>query len=63
MPILEIKILEGRTLEQKKNMVSKIADVLVETIDANPEAIKIHIVDMKKDAYAIGGKLICDLMK
>ena len=60
MPIIEVKILEGRSFEQKKRMVKGIVDVLVNTIDANPEAIKIHIVDMKNDSYAIAGKFISE---
>lgn len=58
MPILEVKILEGRTKKQKQAMVEKITDVLINTIDAKREAVKIHIIDMKRDHYAIGGQFI-----
>lgn len=58
MPILEVKILEGRTAQQKQKMVEKLTDVLVDTIDAKREAVKIHVIDMKKDHYAIGGQFI-----
>jgi 4-oxalocrotonate tautomerase len=60
MPILEVKILEGRTQEQKKQMVVQLTDVLVNTINTTPADVKIHIVEMPKDSYAIAGKFISE---
>ncbi len=60
MPILEVKILEGRTAEQKKQMVVQLTDVLVNTINTTPNDVKIHIIEMKKDAYAIAGNFISE---
>lgn len=60
MPILEVKILEGRTAEQKKKMVVQLTEVLVNTINTTPSDVKIHIIEMKKDSYAIAGKFISE---
>ncbi len=60
MPLLEVKIMEGRSLEQKKLMIEKITDVLVDTIQADREACRIHVVELTKENYAIGGKIIAD---
>jgi 4-oxalocrotonate tautomerase len=60
MPILEVKILEGRTTEQKKQMVMGLTDVLVNTINTTSKDVRIHIVEMPKDSYAIAGQLISD---
>ncbi len=60
MPVLEVKILEGRTHEQKQKMVQGITDVLVNTINTVPADVRIHIVEMPKDSYAIAGQLISD---
>jgi 4-oxalocrotonate tautomerase len=60
MPVLEVKILEGRTLEQKKKMIAGLTDVLVNTINTTPADVRIHIVEMPKDSYAIAGQLISE---
>jgi 4-oxalocrotonate tautomerase len=60
MPILEVKILEGRTLEQKQKMIAGLTDVLVNTIHTTPNDVRIHIVEMKKDAYAVAGQFLSD---
>lgn len=60
MPILEVKILEGRTIEQKKQMVEGLSNVLVKTIHASPNEIRIHIVEMPKSSYAIAGQLLSE---
>lgn len=57
MPIVQIELLEGRTYEQKKAMVEKITEVLMETVGAKRESISIIIRDMEKENYAHAGQL------
>jgi 4-oxalocrotonate tautomerase len=60
MPLITIKIFEGRTLEQKRNMVKDITDAVVKNIDCQPQAVHIDIVEMKRENLSQGGKLFCD---
>ena len=55
MPMVTIKILEGRTVEQKRALVQKVTEALTETIGARAEAVSIVIEDMKRENYAHGG--------
>lgn len=55
MPVVTIKMLEGRTDDQKKALVEKVTDAIVETINAKPEAVSIVIEEMSKSNYATGG--------
>ncbi|AHF06698.1 4-oxalocrotonate tautomerase [Desulfitobacterium metallireducens] len=57
MPIVQIDLLEGRTYEQKKAMVEKITEVLMETAEAKRESISIIIRDMPRENYAHAGQL------
>ena len=57
MPIVQIEMLEGRTLEQKKLLVEKVTQAIVESIGTAPENVSIIIRDMSKDNYARAGKL------
>jgi 4-oxalocrotonate tautomerase len=60
MPLVTIKIFEGRTLEQKRNMVKAVTESLVKTIGCKSESVHIDIVDLKKENLANNGKLACD---
>ena len=60
MPKVTIQIFEGRTLEQKRAMVAKVTDAIMETIGARREGIDITILEIDKTQYAVGGELYCD---
>lgn len=60
MPKVTIQIFEGRTLEQKRAMVAKVTDAIVETIGARREGVDITILEISKEQYAVGGELYCD---
>jgi 4-oxalocrotonate tautomerase len=60
MPIVEIYLLEGRSEEQKRNLVKEVTEVICRTIQAEPEQVRIILSDMKKSDYSIGGVLISD---
>lgn len=61
MPFVNISIIEGRTVEQKRQLVAKVTDALCESINCKPEAVHIVITDMKKHDIGAGGKLRSDL--
>ncbi len=60
MPIVQIEMFEGRTLEQKRKMVKEVTQALVKTVDCPPEAVKIVIREMKKEDFAEAGLLYSD---
>jgi 4-oxalocrotonate tautomerase len=60
MPIVQVEILEGRTVEQKRAMVQKVTEVLCETLICPPENVTIVIREMRKEHLAKGGKLAID---
>ena len=61
MPIVHIELLEGRSLEQKRDMVKKVTDAISETAKCPKEAVKIVIVEMLKTHLGEGGVLRSDL--
>ena len=58
MPIVVVNIKEGRTVEQKR--VERMTQVICDTIEVKPDAVRIIINDMKNENFAIGGTLVCD---
>lgn len=55
MPIINMKLLEGRSDEQLKNLVSEVTNAVEKTTGANKEAIQVVIEEMKPSHYGVGG--------
>ncbi len=60
MPIVTIEMLEGRSLEQKKELARKITDIITEVTDVSPEVVWIKFDEMKKENFSTAGKLHID---
>jgi 4-oxalocrotonate tautomerase len=55
MPYVTVKMLEGRTDDQKKALVEKVTDAVSETTGAPKENITVFIEEMSKNHYAVAG--------
>ncbi len=60
MPIVHIDVLEGRTVEQKREMVKGVTDAIVKSLEVPPEAVSIIIYDMPHHDFAKAGVLRSD---
>ncbi|MBB5174127.1 2-hydroxymuconate tautomerase [Texcoconibacillus texcoconensis] len=60
MPIVTVKMLEGRTDEQKKQLVEKVTDAVTETTGASAERVSVVIEEMDKSNFGIAGKRVSD---
>lgn len=60
MPTIKVNILEGRTLEQKRQLVRGITEVVVKTCNAKPEKVVVYINEIKKEHAARAGVLRLD---
>ncbi len=60
MPIVQIELLEGRTVEQKRTLVEKVTQAIIDSLGASPESISIILRDMPKENYAKAGQLAID---
>ena len=56
MPIIQVNMLEGRTTEQKRKLVSGITTAVIDALGVHSEQVRVMIHEMSKDDYAIGGK-------
>ena len=48
---------EGRTPEQKRNLVKALTNAVVETLGGKAESVDIILVDVKKSDWSTGGEL------
>jgi 4-oxalocrotonate tautomerase len=51
---------EGRTIDQKRKLVTEMTDAVVKSLGVKPEDVRIILQDMAKHDYAIGGTLVVD---
>lgn len=61
MPFAQIYLLEGRTEEQKRVLIQKVTDAIVEAIDAPRENVRVWLHDMPKENWGIAGVTAKDL--
>ena len=60
MPIVQIEMFEGRTLEQKRALVEKVTEAICETVNTSKDNVSIIIREMSKENYSKGGVLFSD---
>ena len=60
MPMIQITMLEGRTVEQKRKLAKRITDVLVEEAAAPREGVIISFHEVSREQYSSGGVLMAD---
>ena len=60
MPLVQIDMLEGRTLEQKRALVTKVTEAIVETTKCSAEVVTIIIREMPPMHLGKAGKLKSD---
>ncbi len=56
MPIAQLYILEGRSDEQKENLIREVTDAMSRSIDAPKERVRVIITEMPKAHFGIGGE-------
>ncbi|MFC2071480.1 4-oxalocrotonate tautomerase family protein [Chloroflexota bacterium] len=60
MPLVTVKVTEGKTIEQKRGLVKDITEAVVKNFGVKPSAVTIDIVDYSRDNLAKEGKLFSD---
>ncbi|MDA0746680.1 MAG: 4-oxalocrotonate tautomerase family protein [bacterium] len=60
MPFVTVKMLDGRTAEQKRELVKAITEVMVNTCGAKPDSTMVVIEEIARDHWSRGGVLISE---
>ena len=60
MPMIQVTMLEGRSVEQKRKLAQRLTDAMVEEAGAKREAVTVVIVEVSRESYATGGVLMAD---
>ena len=60
MPYVTVKMIEGRTAEQKRALVAEVTESVAKTVNAPKENITVFIEEMSKENYGVAGVLFSD---
>ena len=60
MPVIRVEMWEGRTLEQKRELVEVLTREVARIAGSKPDSIYVIIEDVKKENWGAGGKLCSD---
>lgn len=61
VPVVQVSLKEGRTLEQRRTLVARTTDVLVDVCGSNRQKVHVIINEIEQDKWGRGGALLSDL--
>lgn len=57
MPTIRVEMFEGRTPEQKRELIKALTEACEKTLGSPPESVDILLFDIPKAHWATGGQL------
>lgn len=60
MPFITVKMLEGKTKEQKRQLIERMTEVACDTLGVEASKVFIFIEDLEQDNYGKNGKMFSD---
>jgi len=60
MPSIQITMLKGRPIEQKRKLVERVTDAMAEEAKTPKDGVVVTIIEVEREDYARGGVLMAD---
>jgi len=60
MPVIQVTLLKGRNIEQKRKLAKRMTDAIVEEAGAKRESVTVTFIEVSREDYASGGALMVD---
>ena len=61
MPVVQVHLKEGRSLDEKRELVRRITDALVEVCGSVEERVHVIIDEVPEQSWGRGGTLLSDI--
>lgn len=55
MPFIQVTLMEGRTVEQKHELIRRLTEATVDAIGGDPQRVRVAIYEVSTDEWGIGG--------
>ncbi len=56
MPLIQVTMVEGRTVEQKHDLIARLTDAMVEAVNTPRDRVRVAIYEISGDDWGIGGQ-------
>ena len=56
MPLIQVTMVEGRTVEQKHALIRNLSQSMAETLEVPLERIRVALYEISADEWGIGGQ-------
>lgn len=63
MPVIQVNLLQGRSVDAKREFASKVTELACETLSVRAEQVRVIFNEMPHENYAIAGVLVADKNK
>ncbi|WP_206830468.1 4-oxalocrotonate tautomerase [Alicyclobacillus fructus] len=55
MPLIQVTMVEGRSPAQKRALIEKLTDAVVDTLGAKRETVRVILYEVPKSHWGVGG--------
>jgi len=55
MPIIEMHLLQGRSVEQKRGVAEAVAEAVTRSLGVRPESVRILITEHSSEEFSVAG--------
>ena len=56
MPLIQVTMVQGRTVEQKHALIARLTDAMVEAVGTPRDRVRVAIYEISGDDWGIGGQ-------
>lgn len=56
MPFIQVTMMEGRSIEQKHDLMKKLTEAVVDSLGSDPSRVRVAIYEVTTDDWAVGGE-------
>jgi 4-oxalocrotonate tautomerase len=56
MPFIQVTMMEGRSIEQKHELMKRLTDAVVESLGSDPARVRDANYEVTPDEWAVGGE-------
>ena len=62
MPVIQVDMFSGRTVEKKRELVKALTDAFVAVTGAKPQSVQVILRDIEKQDWGVAGSLCSDAL-
>lgn len=56
MPFIQVTLMEGRTIEQKHELMRKLTQAVVDSLGSDAARVRVALYEVSTDEWAVGGE-------